>query len=339
MPVRYWMITNRNQTNPKKANNELGTDEADLTFWTADVAGVGKEAPAKLAEWDERERDDFRKELLKAAGRFPTVQEEDHEDQKHVTLFVHGYNNSSRNALERYSQICRTMFQPEDGLGLCVLFSWPSDGLKIGYYPDRADARGTADELGSVLKELFDQQVTVQTKAMETGRSPCKAKVSIIAHSMGNYLVQKAMQHVWSQKNQPLLMSLVNQLLMVGADVDNDLFKGGEEIDHGDGDAIANLTYRVTAFYTGKDATLGLSAGFKHFGKRRLGRSGLDRTTQAPDNVWDIDCTKFFEDISAGKAHSAYFDVEDTRKVMRQVLRGVDRKLLQAEFRLAGADS
>ena len=68
--------------------------------------------------------------------------------------------------------------------------------------------------------------------------------------------------------------------------------------DKSDGDAIANLTYRVTALYTGLDTVLGMSAGLKHFGKRRLGRSGLDRSYPIPDNVWDIDCTSFLKKAS-----------------------------------------
>ena len=50
-----------------------------------------------------------------------------------------------------------------------------------------------------------------------------------------------------------------------------------------------------------------MSAGFKHFGKRRLGRSGLDRSYPIPDNVWDIDCTSLFK-INESNVHSAYFE-------------------------------
>ena len=57
----------------------------------------------------------------------------------------------------------------------------------------------------------------------------------------------------------------------LAADVDNDLFRAGESYGANDGEGIANLTYRVTALYTGRDAVLGTSAGLKHFGKRRLG--------------------------------------------------------------------
>src|SRR3981081_2454244 len=79
-----------------------------------------------------------------------------------------------------------------------------------------------------------------------TSVNPCKAKVSVIAHSMGNYVLQKAMAAAWTRKNQPLLATLVNQLLMVAADVDNDLFDAGAP-DNNDGAAMVNLTYRITA--------------------------------------------------------------------------------------------
>jgi esterase/lipase superfamily enzyme len=146
---------------------------------------------------------------------------------------------------------------------------------------------------------------------------------------MGNFVLQNAMHTVWTRKNQPLLVSLVNQLLMVAADVDNDLFESGEATHDTDGDAIANLTYRVTALYTGRDPVLGLSAGLKHFGKRRLGRSGLDRTCPVPDNVWDVDCSTLIPP-NAGSIHSSYFDQPKTIALMRELLRGIDRQVLVA---------
>src|SRR5437773_7492130 len=110
---------------------------------------------------------------------------------------------------------------------------------------------------------------------------------------------------------------------MVAADVDTDLFKCGESVDHSDGDALANLTYRITAFYSGLDQVLGLSAGLKHFGKRRLGRSGLDDTAREPDNVWQIDCTQFFHDhdVEGFNVHGAYFKEPEVLRIMRDVLR------------------
>ncbi|HET9362596.1 MAG TPA: alpha/beta hydrolase [Vicinamibacterales bacterium] len=320
------MITNRQQR-----GGELGKDAGPLTFWRTDKTGtVGK--LKKLNQWEELTQAKFVGELRRSVDEeFPDLPDDENEHEHHVTLFVHGFNNAWEDALRRYMQISSAILN-KPKLGTCVLFTWPSDGQKVGYYPDRKDARESADELAEVLALLYDYLAERQEAAMRSGLKTCKAKTSIIAHSMGAYVVQKAMQTVWTRKNQPLLMSLVNQLLLVGADVDNDLFGSGETVDKGDGDAIANLTYRVTALYTGLDSTLGVSAGLKHFGKRRLGRSGLDDRGAVPDNVWDADCTEIFRKAKAENIHSAYFNVPRTQELLVAILRGVDRLVLKTQF-------
>jgi esterase/lipase superfamily enzyme len=321
---KYWMISNRNV---KK--DGLGTDHGSLSYWTTDDDKVDR-----FGSWERCSGPQFKKELIQAADRFPRIDDPAaHEDQKHVTLFVHGYNNAWDDAARRYLEICQSMFAPLDGLGLCILFTWPSDGRPADYLPDRADAERSAPELANVLSVLYDWLLDQQIAAAENPAKACKAKTSMIAHSMGNYVLQKAMQFAWTRKNQPLLVSLINQLLMVAADVDNDLFRGGESVSKSDGDAIANLTYRVTALYSGRDSTLGLSAGLKHFGKRRLGRSGLDRNVMQPDNVWDVDCTTFFKPKD-NNIHSAYFETQPTIDLMKRILRGVDRGIIATEFPL-----
>jgi hypothetical protein len=102
-------------------------------------------------------------------------------------------------------------------------------------------------------------------------------------------------------------------------------------VSHGDGEGLANLSYRITALYTGRDNVLGASAGLKHFGKRRLGRSGLDRTYPVPDNVWDIDCSSILNPAIGGIAiHSEYFAPAETvcYNLMRALLQGTDRSVL-----------
>src|SRR4029077_15640830 len=96
--------------------------------------------------------------------------------------------------------------------------------------------------------------------------------------------------------------------------------------DGSDGNAVANLTYRISSLYSGRDAVLGASAGLKHFGTRRLGRSGLAvRPPTGKDNVWDVDCSTLFPPDTAGMdIHSAYFDNADALALMRDILRGID---------------
>ena len=280
---------------------------------------------------------EFRNLLLTAADQFPTLDHSEHEDQSHVTFFIHGYNNGWQDAANRYQKFCRDLYNNNDGLGLCISFDWPSRGSVLGYVPDRAHARECANDLAAVLSALYDWLVAKQEATFQNPQNACKAKVSMVSHSMGNYLLQKAMVAAWTRKNQPLLASLLNQLIMVAADVDNDLFESNSS-DGTDGDAIANLTYRVTALYSGRDAVLGASAGLKHFGVRRLGRSGLAvRPPGDKDNVWDVDCSSFFPaSTGAMDIHSAYFDNEGTLALMRDILRGIDRAVLETLGRTQG---
>jgi hypothetical protein len=121
---------------------------------------------------------------------------------------------------------------------------------------------------------------------------------------------------------------------MVAADVDSDLFDEGAP-DNNDGNAVANLTYRIAALYSGRDTVLGASAGLKHFGMRRLGRSGLPHRppladpSSPTDNVWDVDCSSFFQQ-GVGDIHGAYFLADGTLKLMRHILRGLDRGVLES---------
>ena len=158
-----------------------------------------------------------------------------------------------------------------------------------------------------------------------------RAKTSIIAHSMGNYALEYAMNALWTRKNRPLLVSLMQEMIMVAADVNNGLFRSGENVSHGDGEGLANLSYRITALYMGRDNVLGASAGLKHFGKLRLGRAGLDNTCPVPDNVWDVDCSNLIKsDVDGITVHGEYFHPSETGvyKLFRGILEGTDRTVL-----------
>jgi esterase/lipase superfamily enzyme len=325
----YWMISNRTVK-----NRGFGSDRGPLTFWTSDKGGLDT-----FKNWTQVTQDDFKEQLIEASSAFPDVEPGENEDQSHVSFFVHGYNNGWQDAARRYENFCGSLFSGENSLGICISFDWPSYGSVVDYLPDREHARDCAHDLADVLSELYDWLMVKQQAAVQDSKAACKAKVSMISHSMGNYVLQKAMSAAWTRKNQPLLVSLINQLVMVAADVDNDLFES-DASDGTDGDAVANLTYRITALYSGRDAVLGASAGLKHFGTRRLGRSGLAKDPPTDkDNVWQVDCSSFFPPNTGGMdIHSAYFDTQGTLDLMRSILRGIDRSVLASTGQTTGTE-
>ena len=325
---KYWLISDRNN-----GGTGTGRNVAGLTYWVSEAGPLNN-----IANWQRITSTQFRTLLAAAADAFPAVPPGENENQSHVTILVHGFNVNFDHSTSFYEEFCGKLFNGPDSLGLCILYDWPSLGSVIGYEPDRAHARQCAEDLTDILSELFDWLIKKQQDAINSDGDPqkaCKAKVSLIAHSMGNYVVQKAMAAAWTRKNQPLLVTLLNQLVMVAADVDNNLFDSGAP-DNNDGAATVNLTYRITALYSGRDSVLGASAGLKHFGARRLGRSGL--ATRPPlitalpqtDNVWDVDCSSFFgSNVGSTAIHGAYFVTDGTIELMRQVLRGIDRGVLK----------
>ena len=316
---KYWRISDRAVVNGVPTG-----DKGPLQYFVSD-----QDVLDVFGNWQMVSADQFKTLLAAAADQFPALDQGANEQQSHVTFLIHGYNNGWADAAHLYQKVCNSLYTSPTSLGICISFDWPSLGSILGYLPDRDHAQACAGDLAVVLSELYDWLLGKQQDAAENTTDACKAKVSVISHSMGNYLVQKAMATVWTRKNQPLLISLINQLVMVAADVDNDLFEPGSS-DGSDGNAVANLTYRITALYSGRDAVLGASAGLKHFGTRRLGRSGLAvRPPTGKDNVWDIDCSSFFPAALGGfEIHGAYFVTPDVMKLMGDLMRGIDRSVL-----------
>ena len=201
---KYWMINDRSQGGVGPDINTAG-----MTYWVSD-----KQPLTDINNWRKVTAPNFQKLLVTAADKFPAHDPAENEKQSHVTILVHGFNQTFAKAARFYQDLCAKLFDGPDSLGLCILYDWPSRGSALGYEPDRSHARLCAHDLTDVLSALFDWLVEKQQQTISNPAKACKAKVSLIAHSMGNYVVQKAMAAAWTRKNQPLLVSLINQLLM-----------------------------------------------------------------------------------------------------------------------------
>jgi esterase/lipase superfamily enzyme len=311
----FFMVTNRKLAKDGPTDKRVDT----LAYFTS-KAGADL---TKFENWIPLKGEQFVKALRAEAANFPLLPEERNIEQKHVSLFVHGYNTGWIASATRYMQIKKDLYDAAD-LGVLVLFAWPSNGSTAGYLPDREDARDSGPQTAELFVRLHDIIAAEQRLAAATDdpKKMCRAKISVIAHSMGNYVVQKGLAVAAKRLNSPQLITLVHQLAMVAADVDNDLFEADRPQEE-DGSLMSNLCYRIGALYTGLDEVLGASAGLKHFGKRRLGRSGLADPNNTWDNVFHADVSDL---IIKKNIHSAVFDSPKSLALLEKVLRGVDRK-------------
>src|SRR5436309_1930571 len=144
---QYWMISNRNVQ-----AKGLGSDRDELTYWVSDNGPLDN-----FNNWTKVSADRFQKLLVASANKFPLFTDPaDQEKQQHVCLFVHGYNNTWADACRRYESLAGKLFTGDDGLGLMILFSWPSDGMATNYLPDRADAVASAAGFADVLSAIYE---------------------------------------------------------------------------------------------------------------------------------------------------------------------------------------
>jgi esterase/lipase superfamily enzyme len=206
--VPYLMVTNR----VRSKTGLTGQRAEELSFFAAPAqADVGL-----FKEWTQLSSKEFEKQVLQVCAQFPALPDEENSRQKHLSLFVHGYNNSWKEAARRYAQIRGVLFdQPQ--LGALVLYTWPSEGSAMGYLPDREDARNSGQQSADLFVRLHDLVLANQKAAAMTDdpAKACKAKISIIAHSMGNYVVQKGPAVAAKRLNSPQLVTLIHQLAMV----------------------------------------------------------------------------------------------------------------------------
>src|SRR6266540_3624486 len=117
MPA-YWMISDR-----VLQKGGFGAERGPLTYWVSDKLPL-----TTFKNWKRASEEDFQRLLTAAANRFPLVDHNENEDQRHVTFFVHGYNNGWQDAAKRYEQLCADLFSGDESLGLCISFDWPSYG-------------------------------------------------------------------------------------------------------------------------------------------------------------------------------------------------------------------
>src|SRR5207244_3241645 len=88
---KFWMISNR-----ALSDNLPGSKRGPLTYWISERGPLDT-----FSNWKKVSKARFKTMLGDAADAFPPLDHAHNEDQKHVTFFIHGYNNGWADAAQR----------------------------------------------------------------------------------------------------------------------------------------------------------------------------------------------------------------------------------------------
>src|SRR5258708_17477394 len=89
------------------------------------------------------------------------------------------------------------------------LFTWPAGGAAIDYVYDRDSAMYSRDALEALLQALV--------------KDPSVGSISILAHSMGNYLVVETLRQMAIRNRE--LSPKIRDVMLASPDIDVDVFR------------------------------------------------------------------------------------------------------------------
>ncbi len=168
---------------------------------------------------------------------------------KNILLFVHGYNNKVGDALNRAKQL------QEDFNVIPVIFSWPANGGgargTLSYLSDKQDAQCSTPAFSRVLEKVSALMIKFTKLALEEIKSEleqgmdedelrgsdyyakrnemlegyCPVRLTLLTHSMGNYLLKKTIETHFNAG----FTSAFDNVLLVAADTNN--YKHEEWVD------------------------------------------------------------------------------------------------------------
>lgn len=209
-----WFGTNRRPSADGKGFTGERHSRTTLGQVTVRVPGAHRFGETGSSFWSKLKRLDFRDDRLRLhqmvvqdtasfySGLQTAMQQE---GARHALFFLHGFNVSFEDAAIRAAQLGCDLAVP----GATAFFSWPSRGNVVAYPADEASIEASERAITDFLVEF----------AAKSGA----AKIHVIAHSMGNRGLLRALQRIAANAETRGQVKF-GQIFLAAPDVDRDLF-------------------------------------------------------------------------------------------------------------------
>ena len=234
-----------------------------------------------------------------------------------LLVYIHGFNVSWEEAVGSALALQEMLnSRPERDSNqsvLVVLFTWPSDGQAlpfVSYKSDRSEARGSSGAFGRGLLKLRDFLFQV----CKSGGIQCGQNIHLLCHSMGNYLLQEALQRIDDFTPGNALPRFFEQIFMCAPDVDDTVFEPGQPMER-----LPELARCVTVYHNRHDKAMYIS-DYTKGNPERLGCNGAARPGQLHNKLQQVDCTAVV--IGEGFVEHSYYQVGHVNSDIRLSLDG-----------------
>ena len=243
---------------------------------------------------------------------------------RNLLVFIHGFDNDFEASITR-AAFNREWFA-QSGVPAAdtsvVAFSWPSLGrlldLPLPWGDYRRD-QTLAGQSGLHIMSFFANLQPLLERARSTGR-----RVFLLAHSMGDWALQAAVESWFSHGNGDAL--LFDEVILPAADERYDTFDFPQPGRLSD---LYRLGRRISIYFSRADSVLVLGAAI-NLGAKRLGQDGphnrFDTVRFPPAQYRMIDCTDFRDyAFNFASSHQYYRRSPEVRADIAQVMTGFSR--------------
>ncbi len=237
-----------------------------------------------------------------------------------VVVFVHGFNVTWKeavgNALALQLTLNRTDGSDPKQKTNVVLFSWPSDGLALpymSYKSDRSEAKCSGYAVGRAFLRLRDFLISLR----RNNAALCDQQIHLLCHSMGNYVLENAVQRLAEFTPGSALPRMFEHIFMCAPDVDDDVLQPGKPLGR-----VHELARKVTIYHNRDDKAMYIS-DYSKGNPERLGTNGPAQANAIHQKCEAVDTTLVTKEKGGMVKHS-YFLSGSTNLDIRHSLEGVD---------------
>ncbi|MDH5741294.1 MAG: alpha/beta hydrolase [Nitrospira sp.] len=233
-----------------------------------------------------------------------------------VLLYIHGFNVSWSDAVGSALSLQEMLNHCPEGDSeqsvQVVLFTWPSDGMAlpfVSYKSDRSEAAGSGNAVGRAILKVRDFLASLRRADEEL----CKQDLHILCHSMGNYLLQNALERCDAFTPGNALPRLFEHVFLCAPDVDDTALEEGHPLGR-----VHEFARSVSIYHNRGDVALVVS-DFTKGNPDRLGSNGPARPNLVHTKVHQVDCTP----IVKGLVEHSYYLVGHVNADIRMSIDGV----------------
>jgi esterase/lipase superfamily enzyme len=202
-----------------------------------------------------------------------------------LLFFVHGFHTNLNGALQSACDLESHYINKDSPIKHIVVFTWPAMNKLLRYRSDARDAELSGFTLARCYRMLIDFFRALFLKDHDSPPiDPCGKNIHLLAHSMGNRVIENMMLELNRQKGDNIT-ALFKEVILAASDVDWEIFEDPRAFY-----SIVNICQRVTVYYNTRDLALLVSETTKN-AYNRLGKFGFRDCHKVPSHVYSVDCS------------------------------------------------